>query len=150
MGESITASAIVGFAQRFEDESSEFYNKMAKKYENERELFLRFVREGTKNRILITRTYQETISDALEACFSFEDFNPNDYSTELDVNKNMSYSDALKKAIELEENASEFYLKIAECSESLLATMPRTFRKVGEKRSARKFKLKQLLDDTSR
>jgi len=46
--------------------------------------------------------------------------------------------------MELEEKASKFWLDIAEQSASLLATIPRAFRKVAEKRSNRKMKIKSL------
>lgn len=62
------------------------------------------------------------------------------------LTEDISYSDALKMAIELEEKASKFYLDVAEQSKSLLATIPRAFRKVAERRNNCKLKLKSLLD----
>lgn len=141
----VTASAIISFAEKLEDESSKFYNKLAERYTEGKETFLSFVKESTKNKVLVIRTYQETISDALEACFSFKGLNLSDYLTETKLTEGVSYSDALKMAIQLEEKASKFYSDAAERSKSLLATIPRAFRKVAERRNNRKLKLKSLL-----
>jgi len=98
---------------------------------------------------LIIRTYQETITDALEACFSFEGLNLSDYQAETTLTEGMSYEDALKMAINLEEKTAKFYSDVAEQSGSLLATIPRIFRKVAEKRKKRECELKSLLMKTS-
>ena len=139
-----TCSAIISFAEKLEGNSSKFYEELAEKYTEDKEIFLAFAKEGRKNRVLVTRTYQETITDALEACFI--QINLSDYLTETTSKEGMSYLDALEMAIELEEKASKFYLDVAEQSKSLLATIPRAFRKVAERRNNRKLKLKSILD----
>jgi rubrerythrin len=58
----------------------------------------------------------------------------------------MNYIDGLKTAIKLEEEASRFYKDAAERSQSLLATIPRAFKKVAERRGSRKAKLESLLE----
>ena len=146
----VTASAVISFAEKLEAESSGFYRKLAQRFEgNHKETFLFFVNESEKNRKLITRTYQETISDALEACFSFEGINLNDYRVQTALRDETNVSEALNIAIELEEKAGKFYLDVAERSRSLLATMPRAFGKVAEKRNSRKIKLRSLLESGS-
>jgi rubrerythrin len=142
-----TASAVISFAEKLQDNTSKFYKELAKKYAENEETFLSFAIESMKNKVLVIRTYQETITDALEACFSFKGLNLNDYTVETRLTEETSYSDALKMAVELEQNASKFYLDIAERSESLLATIARAFRKVAERRSNRKPKLRSLLED---
>lgn len=142
----VTASAVISFAEKLEDESSKFYDKLAERYTESKETFLSFVKESRKNKVLVIRTYQETISDALEACFSFKGLNLSDYLTETTLTEGISYSDALKMAIELEEIASKLYSDVAEWSKSLLATIPSAFRKVAERRNNRKLKLKSLLE----
>jgi len=142
----VTASAIISFAEKLEDDSSNFYKQLTEKYTEQKETFLSFVKEGENNKVLITRTYQETITDALEACFSFKGLNPNDYIVKINLTEDMSYSDALRMAIELEDKASKFYSDVAELSKSLLATIPWAFRKVAERRNRRKLTLKSLLD----
>lgn len=143
----VTASAIISFAEKLEDDTSKFYEELAERYTEDKEAFLSFVKDSRKNKTLVIRTYQETISDALEACFAFKGLNLNNYMVETALAEDTSYSDALKMAIELEEKASKFYLDAAERSKSLLATIPRAFRKVAERRSNRKLKLKSLLEN---
>ncbi len=144
MSEQTTCSAIISFAEKLEGKSSKFYEELAEKYAEDKETFLAFAKESRKNKVLVTRTYQETITDALEACFI--QINLSDYLTEPPLKEGMKYPDALKTAIELEEKATRFYLDAAKRSESLLATIPRAFRKVAERRNNRKLKLKSLLD----
>ena len=142
----MTTSAIISFAERLENESSQFYEKLAEMAKKDKEVFVGFAEEGRKNKSLIVRTYRETISDALEACFSFESLDLNEYSTEVTVTQETSFLNALKMALELENNASKFYADLAECSASLLATIPRAFKRVAETRKNRITKLQGLLD----
>lgn len=142
-----TASAVISFTEKLEDYSSKFYEQLAEIYTENKEIFLAFSKESRKNKVLVIRTYQETITDALEACFAFKGLNLNDYTVETTLTEDTSYSDALKIAVKLEQNASKFYLDTAERSKSLLATIPRAFRKVAERRSNRKLKLKSLLEN---
>jgi len=144
LSEQTTCSAIISFAEKLESNSSKFYEELAEKSEENKETFLAFAKEGMKNKVLVTRTYQETITDALEACFIQIDLS--NYLAETTLKEDMSYLDALKMAIELEEKASKFYFDAAEQSKSLLATIPRAFRKVAEKRQNRKPKLKSLVE----
>jgi rubrerythrin len=145
----LTASAIINFAEKLEDDSSNFYEKLAERFAESRTVFLSFVEESKKNKVLVTRTYRETITDALEACFSFEDFSLNIYAVKANLTKETSYTEALRMAIKLEENVSKFYLDAAEFSKCLLATIPSAFRKVAERRNCRKQLLKSLLDKTA-
>ena len=95
--------------------------------------------------MLVTRTYRETISDALEACFSFEHIILSDYTVNTELTENTRFDDALRAAINLEDKASTFYLDVAEQCKSLLATIPAAFKKVAERRSNRKRALEALL-----
>lgn len=141
-----TASAIIAFAEKLEDDSSKFYRDLAGRYTQNKEMFLAFAKENEKNKVQVTRTYQETITDALEACFSFKGLNLNDYITGTSLKEFTGYSDALTKAIELEEKASKFYSDVAELCKSLLATIPMAFRKISERRNNRKPTLELLLN----
>ena len=143
--EQTTCSAIISFAEKLESNSSKFYEELAEKSAENKETFLAFAKESRKNKVLVTRTYQETITDALEACFIQIDLS--NYLTETTFREAMTYLDALKMAIELEEKASKFYFDAAEQSKSLLATIPMAFRKVAEKRNNRKPKLKSLVEN---
>jgi rubrerythrin len=142
---SVTASAIISFAEKLEDDSSKFYEQLAKKYERNEELLFSFADESRKNKVLLVRTYQETITDALEACF-IGGIDMDDYVTKTSLPDEASYATALKIAIDLEDTASRFYSDSAGRSESMLATIPRALRKVAERRNKRKPKLKLLFD----
>jgi hypothetical protein len=138
-----TTSAVISFAEKLEDQSSSFYEKLAQKFPEDSEKFNSFAQESKKNKTLITRTYRETITDALEACYSFEGFNPRDYQVNPVVAE--TRIQCLKNAIQLEDKAIEFYAQAAERSKSLLATIPMAFRKVGQIRKNRKLVLENLL-----
>jgi hypothetical protein len=96
---------------------------------------------------MIVRTYQETISDALEACFSFKDFSLKDYIIQIDLADEIDFFAALKKALELEEKAINFYSEVAIRSESLLATITRAFQKACQRRKKSQNHLKLLLEE---
>ena len=142
---SATVSIIISFAKKLEDDSSRLYSSLAELFVEQKGVFASFVKESRENEVWVTRTYRETVSDALETSFSFEGLNLNDYAVEMTLAKDISYSDALKAAIKIEETAISFYLDAAERSKSLLATIPRAFRGVAEKRNRRKLKLESLL-----
>jgi len=144
----LTTSAIISFAEKLEGESSRFYRRLAEKSaKDHRETFLSFAKESEKNSVLVTRTYRETITDALEACFSFKGLDLNDYTVKTTLTGETGYPDALKMAIRLEETASRFYFDVAECSKSLLATIPSALRKVAMKRESRMFRLKSMIQE---
>jgi hypothetical protein len=131
----LTASAIMSFAE-----------KLAQRFDGGKEAFLGFARDGQKNKTHLVRTYQETISDALEAGFSFAGLELPDYDFETALAEGTSFTEALEMALEIEEEASKLYSQIAEQAQSLLATIPRAFSRVAKKRRARKETLQSMLD----
>jgi len=141
----LTASSIINFAEKLEDDSAAFYEKLARKFTDKEGTFLSFSEDSKKNKILVVRTYRETITDALEACFCFETLNLNNYKINTELAENSSLPDAVEVANQLEENASKFYSDVAEQCKSLLATIPRAFQRVSEKRKARKQILESLI-----
>lgn len=141
-----TASAIISFSEKLEDDSSKFYEKLAEKFTQNKDLFTGFAQEGRKNKTLVVRTYQETITDALEACFAFKGIRLSDYAARTSVDDNASYADALKIVVQLEEKACKFYLDAADCGKSLLATIPVAFKKVAQVRDKRKLAIASLLE----
>ena len=145
----ITASAIISFTQKLEDRSAALYERLAALFTVQRELFQAFAGEDSKNKKLIVRTYQETITDALEACYAFEGMRLEDYEVNTEIPDSASYADALGLAIGVEEKACEFYLDVAERSQSLLATIPMAFKRVAKKRNKRKSNLQALLHEES-
>ncbi len=143
---SLTAAAIVSFTEELENRSSTFYGELAERWPENRETFSAFAEAGEKHKTWVVRTYQETISDALEASYAFEGMNLADYVVETALAEDVGYADALKMALALEEKACEFYLEVARRSESLLATIPMAFKRVAKKRNKRQVKLQSLLD----
>lgn len=139
-----TASTVIDFAGRLEEESSNFYEELAAKFAENKEEFLSFAEESKKDKILILRTYQETITDALEACFCFKGLNLEDYVISTTLRKDTSCSVALKLAIDNEQKAVQFYSTIASLSKGLLATIPMAFKRVAEKRKNRQLTLRML------
>lgn len=138
-----TTSAVISFAKQLEDESAKFYEELSQKYAEGKEGFLSFAKENRKNIVQTERTYFGVISDAIEGCFAF-DVDPDKYTVEMVLDKNASYSDALGKAIEIEEKIGQFYSDAAEQSKSLMADIPRIFVRIAKKRGERIAKLKAL------
>jgi rubrerythrin len=143
----VTASAVIAFAEKLEEDSSSLYEKLAEISPENRDLFLSFVKEGKKNKVLIIRTYQETITDALEACFCFKGLDMKAYQSEVIFKEEAACAKTLMTALKLEEYAVKFYSEIADASSKLLATIPQVFRKVADNRNTRRLKLQGLLRD---
>jgi len=142
----LTASAVMSFVERLEEDSARFYERLAEKFAEGRETFLAFAQASRKNKTHLVRTYQETITDALEATFSFEGLALSDYGFEAALAEGLSLKAALEKALEIEGKASSLYTQIAEQAQSLLATIPRAFSRVAKDRAARKETLQTMLD----
>lgn len=140
-----TASEIITFIESLEDKSATFYEKLADRFLNHREAFVSFAKESKRNKVHTVRTYRETISDALEACFSFKHLRLDNYRMNPILTENAKYNNALEKAIHFEENAIQFYCDATECSKPLMATLPRAFRDAAETRCNRKAKLESML-----
>ena len=142
----LTASAIMSFAEKLEDDSSAFYEKLAARFDAGRGVFLGFAKESEKNKTHLIRTYQETISDALEATYSFEGLELADFDFETGLAKDKDFKEALEVALRIEEEAVRLYTQIAEQAQSLLATIPRAFSRGAKERSARRESLRSMLD----
>lgn len=139
-----TASQVINFAVELEDKSAKFYEDLAEKFKQYKEVFLSFVKENKKNKLLVQRVYNEVVSDALETGFSFEDLGVDDYLIEINLAEDVSLPDVLKKALDIEAKIERFYLNATKKSKSFLADVPRVFEKIGKKRDERKEKLKSL------
>lgn len=141
-----TAAAVIRFAEEVEEKSAKLYSDCAKQYEESEEEFLSFVSENKKNVSLVKRAYYGVISDALEACFSFEGLTVDEYLFDTEFDEKAGLPEILKMSLEIEDKIQRFYQKAGELSESLLADVPRALKKVAEKRNERKHKLELLLD----
>ncbi len=144
-----TASEVISFAKKLENESAKFYEDLAKRYAKDEDVLFSFVKENKKNVLQIERAYYGVISDAIEGCFSFK-INPDEYTLKTELAENASYSDILNKAVDIEEKIIKFYSDAAEQSKSLMADVPRAFRMIVTKRNNRRPKLGSLLSKENR
>ena len=140
----LTASAIISFSQGLENQTEAFYSQLAVRFSEHATSFERYAQECAKSRTLITRTYQETISDALEAGFAFEAVRLADHDLDWSLPEDTELPAAIDLAMRLEGRAIAFYEAVAQSSESLLATIPRAFRRAAKTRERRRSKLQGL------
>lgn len=140
-----TCSGAISLSKELENESTKFYQELTQRYEKDKDLLFSFVKENGKYVTQIERAYYGVITDAIEGCFAF-DLNPEDYQFKTTLPKEMSYSDALKEALAMEEKILKFFRVAAEQSKHLMADVPRSFTLVAKKRSERIPKLKALLE----
>jgi len=143
----VTTAAIISFSEELEENSSAFYQALAERWPEQKDTFLTFAKEGEQNRTQVVRTYQETISDALEASYSFEGLDLAGYAVETTLREDTTYKEALTMALALEDKACAFYVDVAARSEALLATIPRAFKRVAKKRDKRRTKLQTMLEN---
>ncbi len=141
-----TASATISFTRKLEEDSAKFYEDLSQKYPKGEDVFLAFAKENRKNVVQIERTYYEVISDALEGCFAFN-LNPDEYTLQTELAEVAGFSEALNKAVEIEEKIIKFYSDAAEQSKSLMADVPRAFTLIARKREGREAKLRSLLSE---
>lgn len=142
-----TASEVVSLAKELENQSASFYRDLSRKYSGSGDILLSFVKENERNVSHIERTYYGVISDAIEGGFAF-DMSPDEYAFNADIGESMSYSDALRKAIEIEEKIQRFYSDAAEQSASLMADLPVAFTTVARRRDSRRTKLSAILKES--
>ena len=119
-----TCSEVIGFTRELEDTSARFYEGLSQKFAEKEEVFLSFVKENKKYSADVQRAYYGVISDAIEGCFAF-DLESDDYPIETALVDNADYSEALGRAVKIEETMVKFYTTAAEQSKSLMADVPR-------------------------
>jgi len=136
-----TASEAVSLARKLENDTAAFYEGLAK-CGKDLETLHGFAAENRRNVTQVERAYYSVISDAIEGGFAF-DIEEDDYSVKLP--EDAGPRDALKAATEIESMISRFYTTAANQAQSLLADVPRVFRQIAQKRTARVEKLNTLL-----
>jgi len=138
----LTAAAIMSWVQRHEETCAAFYQTLAERYPAEAKRFGGYAQDSTKYQQSITRTYQETVTDALETNFGFEGVIL--VEPDLSLAEDASQAQAATLALDLEQQTIALYGQIAEAAESLLATIPGAFRRVVRRRQKRLPELKTL------
>ncbi|MBW2003460.1 MAG: hypothetical protein JRI72_02450 [Deltaproteobacteria bacterium] len=139
-----TASEVISFTKKLEEDSAKFYEELSQRYVKDKDVFLSFAKENKKNIIQVERAYYGVISDALEGCFAFT-IDPVEYSLKTEFGEKASYSETLGKAINIEKIIIKFYSDAAEQSKSYMADVPRAFKMVAKKRGNRQLTLKSLI-----
>ena len=137
----LTAAAIISFCERLQDDSARFYEELARRFPEHRRAFEGYAQRCERDKTQIQRTYQETVTDALETGYSFEGLSLQEYVVDLSLAPDADLNAAIDVAVALEKRAIAFYEDVARRSQSLLATIPRAFERVAQRRSER---LKEL------
>jgi len=142
-----TASAIISFYAKLEDQVANFYEQLAtvESYSAGKETLQDLAKENRRHRELVERAYREVITDALEACFAFS-MNESHYIIDTDIAKKTSYPDVIKKAIEIEEKHHRFCLDAYEKSKSLMSDVAQAFGRIAKKKLSRVARLRSLLE----
>jgi len=136
-----TASETVSFVKELEEKSAKFYEDLAQRYPKDEDVLLSYAKENKKYFTQIQRAYYSVITDAIEGGYAF-DLEADDHTLDTELAEQASYSDALDKAVEIEEKMIRFYTVAAEQSMSLMADIPRNFKIVARKRQKRIQQLK--------
>ena len=142
--ELITASAVVSYATKLEEESAKLYEEIAQKHPENKDIFLSLAKENKINKQSIERAYYSVISDKLEACF-IKTLNTDNYSIEIKLPEKADYSTVLSKAVEIEEKIQKFLIDASNAIGALVPDVSWTFSRIGKKREERINKLKSLL-----
>ena len=140
-----TASEAISLARKLEEESASFYESLSQEYAQEAETFLAFAKENQKYVVQVERAYREVITDAIEGGYAF-DLESDEFALETALTGTRSLSEALQRAIEIEQKLVGFYSGAAEQAESLMADVPRAFKMVARKRNSRLTKLESLAE----
>lgn len=138
-----TASETISFVKELEEKSANFYEDLAQRYSKDEDVLLSYAKENNKYFTQIQRAYYSVITDAIEGGYAF-DLEADEYTLDTELPENASYSDAMNKAVEIEEKMIKFYTVAADQSMSLMADVPRNFKIVVRKRRNRIPKLKSL------
>lgn len=144
-GRDVTTSGVISFAEQLEDRSAQFYQRLSDYFPAHADLFKTFAREDRMNKTLVIRTYQETVTDALETGYSFEGLKLDGAVSDAIWEEKSDLRSAIDAAVELEESAASFYDNIAHRSQTLLSTIPMVFRKIAGNRKARSVRLRSLI-----
>ena len=142
----VTMAAVMSFVTKIEGDSGKFYQEFSDKYPETEETFLSFVKQNKRNEKFIKQTYFGVITDTIEACYSFEGLDTGDYEFDTDSGSGSTFTNIVKKALEIEDKIQAFYIRAAELSNSMMADVPRAFKKTAQLREDRKQKLQSILD----
>jgi len=140
-----TASSVISFVVKLEEDSATFYDELSCRWASAGETLASFSKQNRKNKSVVQRAYYGVISDALEGCFAFTDLDTEDYLIDTKLPPDESYTDSLQKAMGMEKKIIAFYIDVARPAKALLADVPRAFERIASKRNERLLKLNELI-----
>ncbi len=138
-----TASEVISFSRKLEEEGALFYASLARKHPQNSETWLALAKENKKNIVQVERAYYGVITDAIEGCYSFG-INPELYVFETEIPAKAKDTEIYQQALEIEKKVVRFYSDAAEQSKSLLADVPRVFNLIARKRQERISRLESI------
>ncbi|MFH0786906.1 MAG: hypothetical protein V2B13_04730 [Pseudomonadota bacterium] len=138
-----TTSETISFGRMLEESSALFYQDLLQKYPEAKALAA-FPEENRKFVIQIQRAYQSVITDAIEGCYAFQ-LESDLYGIDTTLSASASWTEAVQKALAIEETILNFYHTAADQSMALMADIPRNFKLVAKKKAARVVNLKALV-----
>ncbi|MHA1675814.1 MAG: ferritin family protein, partial [Candidatus Njordarchaeales archaeon] len=144
-------SAVVSFYERLEEQVAKFYEELAsnERYSEGKGIFLALAKEDRRHREMVLRAYREIITDAFEAGFSFTGLRESDYRIDIELAEDLSFSDVLRRALEIEEKIYRFCIDVSEGSKGLLDGLSHVFERVAKRKADRKIRLKSLLEEVT-
>jgi hypothetical protein len=130
----LTAAAVITFVGELEAASAAFYEALAARFPAQGAAFAEYARTCRANATLVQRTYQETVTDALETGYAFAGLDLGRYALDTALPAGLDLAGARAQARALEATCAACYEELATLSHGLLATIPRAFRRAGQKR----------------
>lgn len=127
-----TASETLSYMEQLQTQASAFYKTIIEKYGEDEDAFKLFIKENKRFTGDIMFSYRSVISDALEGCYAF-DMESDEFVLDTELGDNQSYTDALEKAVAMEEKLIALYEAGAKQSADLLADVPRAMLRVVKK-----------------
>jgi hypothetical protein len=132
-----TMAAVMTFVSKIEEDSASFYADRAEGFPELKDMFLAWVKENRKFEKQVKRTYFGVITDTLESNYCFETLDSEKYEFQTTLAEGADLSEAMGRALEIEETIKHFYLEAARLSDGLMADIPRLFKKIAKKREER-------------
>ena len=137
-----TLGAVLAFAIKLEGRSAEYYEDAASlaKDSPTSDVFLSLAEAKRKRKALLERSRRENINEMLLEPIT--GLKGSDHLIEMQLSSKMGYYDALRLAIEWEENSRRFYLDAA--GRVNLPELTRVFEKLGQENGDHKLRLESL------
>ncbi|NOZ83708.1 MAG: hypothetical protein GXP60_02690 [Epsilonproteobacteria bacterium] len=123
-----TAAAVIDYISEIEKDSAEFYENCAERYNRLRDTFRSLAKEHVKIGKRVRMDYYSVVTDALGAGFGFQEFEAKVGIPAL--NDDASFSDAVEKAVKLENDIQQFYLKVIFALKPLMPDISRSVERV--------------------